>query len=173
LTALYIIEEHIYKHQYVTGVPCFIYKKKHDGSYCPECWDEVLKRVTKSNCKTCYGSGRIDGYYLPAEGWVEFGPRNEVAQVGMQGVIQPDKTSAEFTDYPVVRIGDLIREIRPNYIWRVTAIIQPEKSRTNLLQQFQLSAVNRSDIEYKLAYPEDHAKVLLDEFETRLRTPEF
>jgi hypothetical protein len=173
LVGMYITEEHIFKYRYVDGVPVFIYKKKHDGLYCPECWDPVLKRVTKSNCATCYGTGKAEGYYPPIEGWMGFGPQQEVSSVGQQGVFQPDKISGEFTDYPTIRIGDLVREIRSNYIWRVTAMLMPEKNRSVLLQNFQLSAVNRTDVEHRLKYPEDKAVALLAEFEARLKQPEF
>lgn len=173
LVGQYVVDEHMYEYRYVQGVPIFIYKKRHDGMYCTECWDEVLKRVTKSNCKTCFGTGKMDGYYPPIEGWAELSVRQEVAAVGQQGVVQPDKVQLSFTNYPIIRIGDLIREIRPNYFWRVNSVVMPEKNRTEMLQQAQMSAVNRSDVEHKLKYPEDRARALIAEFEARMLEPEF
>jgi len=78
-----------------------------------------------------------------------------------------------FTDYPMLRIDDLIKEIRSNYFWKISSLTMPEKNRTVLLQQFQLKGVNKADIEYKLLYPEDRARAMLDEFEARLQKPEF
>src|SRR5688572_9350229 len=45
LVGLYVVEEHLFKHRYVDGVPTMIFKKRHDGVYCPTCWDPVLKRI--------------------------------------------------------------------------------------------------------------------------------
>lgn len=173
LVSVYVIEEHLFKMRYVDGVPVFIYKKRHDGGRCPDCWDAVLKRVTKGNCTTCYGTGRVDGYYPPIEAWMNFDVHTEVANVGQQGLVQPDHVTGTFTDYPLLRIDDLIKEVRSGYFWKISSLTMPEKNRTVLLQQFQLKGVNRADVEYLLTYPEDKARAMIEEFEARLQKPEF
>src|SRR4051812_19817274 len=57
LTGIYVVDEHLFAMRWVFGSPAMVFKKRHDGAYCPECWDRVLKRVTKSNCQTCFGTG--------------------------------------------------------------------------------------------------------------------
>ena len=173
LAALFIVEEHLFAHRYVHGIPTFIFKKRKDGGRCPECWDDILKRITKSNCSVCYGTGRLEGYYPPIEGWMTFVPRMSGAQVQQQGVVQPERGQVEFTDYPELVIGDIIFDIRNHLFWRVIGIQNPEKNRVAILQTAQLSTINRSDIEYKLEYSEERAKELVDELEQRISEVEF
>lgn len=173
LSALFVVEENLFLHRYVQGIPTFIYKRRKDGGRCPECWDSVLKRVTKSNCQTCYGTGKLEGYYDPIEGWMTFSPRVEGAQVQQQGVAQPERGQAEFTDYPEITVGDIVLDIRGHMFWRVIAVQSPEKNRVGMLQTLQMSIINRSDIEYSLEYPEDRARALVAELETRIAEVEF
>lgn len=173
LTALYIIEEHLFAYRYVYGVPVLIYKKRMDGEHCPECWDEVLKKVTKSNCKTCFGTGKMEGYYPPIEAWMKIDPPPSQSGVNEQGVIQIARTLAEFTNYPELRPSDLIFEPQYHYFWRVASAQGPEKNRAMILQQLQLTAVNRSDVEYRLEIPQDRVKILLAQLKERNQEREF
>lgn len=170
---MYVVEEHLFKYRYVDGVPVLFYIKKNEGERCPECWDSVMKRVTKSSCKTCFGTGYLEGYYPPIDGWLNFGPQTQNAAVGTQGVTQPNKTQIDFTDWPNLRPGDVIFEIQNHLFWRVSSVVSPEKNRVPLLQQVQVNAINRSDIEYKLLMPKDRIETLLAELEARKLEPEF
>ena len=173
LTALYVIEEHLFAHRYVYGVPTLIYKKRVDGDRCIECWDPVLKKVTKSKCKTCFGTGRMEGYFPPIDAWMKIETPPKQSGVSEQGIVQIRRTMAEFTNYPELRPGDLIFEPQHHFFWNVTAVQGPEKNRSIVLQQLQLKAVNRSDIEYRLDIPQERVKVLLAELDSRNKEGEF
>lgn len=173
LVGLYINEEHAFEMRWVDGVPAMIYKKIHDGSYCPECWDSILKRVTKSNCRVCFGTGRIGGYYPPIDAWMKFEPDPKVEQVADWGKRQTSQTDILFTNYPLLTPDDIIVEVKPNRFWKVELVRYPEKNRTILLQMARLNAVNPSDIEYKLQVPEDRRRALVDQMESREKEREF
>jgi len=173
LVQLYINEEHYYKFRWVTGVPAMVYKKKHDGVYCPECWDKILKRSTKSNCHTCYGTGKLDGYYDPIEVWMEFEPDPKAEQVADWGKKQISQTEILAVNYPILTPDDLIVELKPNKIWKVENVRYPEKNRTITLQMARLNAVYPSDIEYKIYVPEDRRRELVSELEAREKEREF
>lgn len=173
LVALYVVEEHIFLHRWVSGVPAMIYKKKRDGQYCPECWDTVLKRVTKSNCTTCYGTGKLGGFYPPVEAWMNFEPDPKVAQVAEWGARQTSQTDIQYTNYPLLSDGDVIVELKPNKFWKVSNVRYPEKNRTLMLQIVRLDAVNSSDIEYKVEVSEDKRRELVKQLEDREKEREF
>jgi hypothetical protein len=164
LTAMYVIEELTYMHKFVTGAPVLIYKKRHDGLQCPACWDDVLERVTKSNCRVCFGTGKLDGYYPPFSTYMTFGINSSNSTVRSEGVVQQNTTQAEYVDYPDLRIGDLIFDVKDHFFWDIMSIVKPEKNATPLLQQFQLVARNRSDIEYKIPIPQEECDRLMAEF---------
>jgi hypothetical protein len=173
LVGLYIVEEHLFAHRWVYGVPVMIYKKRRDGVYCPECWDDVLQRVAKSNCRTCYGTGRLDGFYAPIEAWMSLEPDPKMEQVVDWGKRQQGQTDIQFTNYPLLSVDDLIVELKPNKFWKVSIVRAPEKNRTVILQLCRLDAVNPSDVEYKIPVPDDRRRILLEESDQREKEREF
>jgi hypothetical protein len=172
LVNIYIIEEHLFALQYVYGVPALIYTKKVEGFRC-DCWDEVLKRVTRSNCLRCKGVGFVGGYYPPVEGWIDFAPSPEQVVIADWGEKQAQQTDIQFTDYPNLQIGDIILQLKPFNFWRVENNRTTLKNQTTILQIARLNAVNRSDIEYTLDVPNDVMDRLLAELRVRELTPEF
>jgi hypothetical protein len=172
---LYIVEEQEFYHRRVTGVPSFIFKKIRDGVYCPLCWDRVLKKVTRSNCKSCYGTGKIQGYYPGIETWITIEPDARQDQLTERGVFQESKTTFAMTNYPVLSQSDLVYEVIPGQWWRVSAVSYPEKGRTLLIQNAQVDALKPTDIEQELSdrIPMARRLALLDEVKKRDRRREY
>jgi hypothetical protein len=173
LVALYVIEEALFAHRYIYGVPTMIFKKRHDGTYCPDCWDSILKRVTRSNCETCYGTGKLGGFYPPSESWMGFeaDPKNEM--VADWGRKQDSQTDIQFTNYPVLSVDDVIVELKMNRIWKIVNVRTVEKNRTVVLQIARVSAVNPTDVEYKVPVSEERRMALLAEMDKRELEREF
>jgi len=172
LMSLYILEEHLFAHQYVYGVPALIYTKKTEGPRC-ECWDEVLKRVIKSNCSKCKGTGFIGGYYPPVSVWMDFSPPPKQVAIADWGERQVKQTDIQFTDYPTLQIGDIILQCKPFNFWRVDMTHYTEKNQVTILQMARVSAVNRSDIEYTIEVPLGEVDRMIAELRERIQTPEF
>lgn len=173
LVSMYIIEEHLFAHRWVYGIPIMVFKKKTDTPYCPQCWDEVLKRVTRTNCTTCYGTGKLGGYFPPIEAWMSMEPDPKAEEVTEIKLRQHSHTSAQFTNYPVLTPDDLIVELKPNRYWKVASVAYTEKNRTIVLQFPQLSAVNLSDVEYAVPVPEDRRRIMVSQHEEREKEREF
>ncbi|NDC22590.1 MAG: hypothetical protein EBZ49_00445 [Proteobacteria bacterium] len=173
LVAMYIIEEHLFAFQKVFGTPIIIFKKMREGDSCPVCWDPVLKRVTKSNCKTCHGTGFVQGYYAPLEGWADLNPDPKLYQIADWGQKQPSQTDMQFTNYPLLGVGDVVVELKQNRYWRIVNVRNTEKNRTTILQVARLDEINRSDVELSLNIPDEMRMRLLNELDAREKTPEF
>ena len=162
LVGLYVVEEHLFLYRYTSaGTPAFIYKKMREGTRCPDCWDPVLKRVTKSSCATCNGTGWVGGYYEPIDAWMGFHPSPKISSIADWGERQINQTDVEFTDYPILNIGDVILEIKTHKFWKIENVRHTEKGRVIMTQVARLSAVNRSDIEYQIPVPEDRRSGLI------------
>lgn len=170
---MYVVEEHLFAHRWVYGIPTLIYKKRKEGIRCPECWDSILQRVTKSGCKTCFGTGRLEGFYPPIDAWMGMEPDPKLAQVAQWGQIQPNQTDIQFTNYPTLNVDDVIFELKSNKFWKVSRVHRPEKNRVAMLQAARLDAINRSDIEYKIEVPQDRREELLRQLEERKQIREF
>lgn len=174
LVALYVIEEHLFLYRYTSaGMPAFIYKKKKEGKRCPECWDPVMKKVTKSTCGTCKGTGFVDGYYKLIEAWMGFNVNIKAAQIADWGVKQIDQTDIEFTDYPELSIGDVILDLKEFKFWKISNVRFTLKGGAIMTQIARVSAVNRSDIEYTLGVDQERRDTLLQLLEERTHEPEF
>ena len=174
LVGLYIVDEHLYMLRHTSaGMPAMIFQKRRSGTKCPDCWDTVLKRVTKSNCTTCFGTGMMEGYYPPIDAWMGFEASPDQAQVADFGVRQHSQTDILFTNYPKLRIGDVIFEVKPHRFWRVMNSRFPEKNRAPTLQTVRVDEIKRADIEYKLEIDDARRKALLDDLEARKEEPEF
>jgi hypothetical protein len=173
LTGIYVVDEHLFAMRWVFGSPAMVFKKRHDGAYCPECWDRVLKRVTKSNCQTCFGTGRHGGFYPPIDVWMSFEPDPKSAQVVEWGLRQPSQTDIMFTNYPLLNIDDVILELKPNRFWKVSNVRGPEKNRTVMLQFARLDVINPADIEQRLEVPQERKRGLILDAEKREKEKEF
>lgn len=173
LVGIYVVDEHLFAMRWVFGSPSMVFKKRHDGAYCPECWDKVLKRVTKSQCMTCFGTGRLGGFYPPIDTWMSFEPDPRVDQVTEWGKRQPTQTDVMFTNHPLLNVDDLILELKPNRFWKVSNVRGPEKNRTVMLQFARLDAVNPSDVEQRLEVPLERKLALLADAEKREKEREF
>jgi hypothetical protein len=178
LVGIYIIEEHIFKFRYVSGVPIFIFKKHTDGNTkCPDCWDHISKRIKKSGCKTCHGTGNIGkgvgGYYNPTYTWADPNPTPEMIQVTQWGRVQSTQTDMFFINYPRLSIGDLIIELTTDKRWKVSAVRDTEKRRTKMLQIVRLDLLDKTDVEYTIEVPKEIRKKALDELNEIKDEPEF
>jgi len=173
LVGLYIVEEHLFALRHVYGVPAMIFKKRKDGTYCTECWDPVLKRVTKSTCTTCYGTGKVGGYYPPIDAWIGFDGAPEQDSIAEWGKRQSSQADVQFTNYPLLSCDDLIAELKFNRFWKVTNIRTPEKNRTTILQMARVDAANPGDIEYRIEVPEARKLAMLSLAEQREQETEF
>lgn len=173
LVGMYIVEEHLFAFRYIFGTPAMLFKKKNEGVRCNNCWDTVLKRVTKSTCSVCFGTGFIGGYYKPSSHWMNFSPDPITAQVADFGTREPSQTDVEFVNYPLLQLGDIILEVNSHRFWRVVNIRNAEKTRNTVLQIARLDEVNKADIEQRIEVDHNERMRLINELTERTNEPEF
>lgn len=175
---LYIVEEHDFLFRYISGTPVCTLKKQTDGqARCDNCWDPIAKRVTKSNCESCHGTGWIGrgvgGYYNPIYTWMDVSPDPEVVQLTQWGRTEPTQTDVFLTNYPRLSVGDIVIELITNKRWKVANIRDTEKRRTKMLQIARLDAINATDIEYTIPIPAEMVNKAQRELNERKQEPEF
>lgn len=160
LVGMYVIEEHDFLFRHVTGVPTVIFKKQTDGeTRCTDCWDTVLKRVTKSSCNSCHGTGFIGrgvgGFYNPTITWCDFSPDPEVIQITQWGKVESTQTDIFMSNYPRISVGDIIIEVLTNKRWKVSNVRDSEKRRVKMLQIVRVDMINKDQTEYKIDIPKE------------------
>lgn len=173
LVGLYIVEEHLFAFRYLYGTPGMLFKKKSEGVRCNVCWDNVIKRITKSNCTSCFGTGFTGGYYKSSSHWMNFSPDPTSAQVTEFGVREPSQNDVQFVNYPLLQMGDIILEVEPFRFWRVIGVSGAEKNRNTLLQVARLDEINKADIEQQVQVNSVERMKLLAELNERGNETEF
>jgi hypothetical protein len=131
------------------GVPCLFYSRRTFGQRCLECWDEIKKQTTKSQCSSCYGTGFRFGYHNPQLMYVDFGPSTEDSQIMPFGETEPNEIYVWTTVYPRATKGDLFID-EENGRWRVEKKPRIEMLRQEVRQTLVLYQIPTGDVEFKI-----------------------
>lgn len=132
-----------------TGVPCTVLKRKHFGSRCSECYNFVTEEVTYSDCKECFGTGFLDGYYTPIKVRLQFDPaiRQQVTTDRL-ATKEDISTSAWTINVPVLKKADIVVEDRTNKRWHVHEVQLTELQHTPVRQIMRLREIEHGNPAY-------------------------
>lgn len=133
---------------YGTGVPTYAFLRKHGGPTCPECYDPLKRRVIKSQCRSCYTVGYVDGFYAPIKLWVAFTPDSRQVVLTDRGSDSKSEHNAYTSVYPKLNSGDLIYDPRLARLWTVEHVSNVERRRHMVKQNLLLSEVEKSSAFY-------------------------
>ena len=125
--------------------------RKTFGQRCVGCWDFVMHRKTRDDCQECFNTGFVGGYFEPCLIRMSINPESEAVRQA-QFEIQPNQTAGWMSNYPLISPADIIIE-DSNKRWRVVNVRKTEKRRVVLKQIFQLTAINKTDVEYRFPVP--------------------
>lgn len=174
LVGLYVAEEINFELSDTTGTPCLIYNRRRGGVPCPNCFDPIQKKRLASNCMTCFGTNWVGGFYDPIDAYVDLSPNPKNALITQWGEAQENMTRFLLANFPIIFPGDVIRELRPNRMWRVGQRVNlTEKRRVTMLQFPEVSEIKPGDIEYKIPVDEQFLLKKIEEFEATKRRREF
>jgi hypothetical protein len=173
LLGLYVVDEQEFLLKDAIGEPCLIYLRRRGGVPCTKCFDPVQKKRLISNCKVCYGTNWEGGFYPPISSYAAVGSAAKATTIQEWGENQPGQTSMQFTNYPLLRPGDLVREVVENRLWRIAQVQEVEKRVTPMMQFGQLVEINPGDVEYSFPLDEALVRKLLEEFEDIQNKREF
>ena len=129
------------------GRRCWVLPVRTMGQRCGDCWNDRLKKRTRSGCRTCYDTGFVRGYHRPMEVWVNFDPSPSNEQPTNVGRVQQTSTTARMGFFPPVKPDDLIIEPE-NLRWKVRTRSTTQQGRAPVTQEIQLHLIPSSDIEY-------------------------
>lgn len=90
-------------HRIFSSEKGYLLKARRYGPLCEDCRDTSVagqfpNTITDSNCKTCYGTGFISGYYPPTEYYALMQPSSarEARELEQVGTIKQQTTQARF-----------------------------------------------------------------------------
>lgn len=135
-----------------SGMPVMVYLKRK-GMRCPVCWDPIAKKITRSNCTSCFATGYEGGYYTPILTSVNIIPsdKNDQPDVTQR---QATRTSLRMGIFPVVRPRDLLYEVNFDRRWRIVRITPIRHDGVLVHQELtELASLNPTDVEHQLPIP--------------------
>ncbi len=136
--------------RYGNGVLCSVYIRKESGQRCRECFDEIKRRSTKSNCINCFGTSYDGGFYLPINAHINFSPDAKSMGIIDSGNAVNSANRAMMGNYPKLKPGDLVADARLNRIWQVGDTNQIERKRHLIKQIATLTEEDRTSVVYEL-----------------------
>jgi len=137
-----------------SGTPVAIFLAHSFGARCPECYDEITKRVTHSKCEICYGSSFENGYAEPIAGYAQFDPKIKTASETAFGKLEPRQSGVWISNYPVVKPGDLIYDYAgKGHFWKIDRLSLTEHRRSPVRQICVATQLRRDTIEYRIPVP--------------------
>lgn len=155
LVGIYIVDEHNFALQDASGTPCLAFRRKLHAPDCPVCIDPIQRKPTKSNCKECFATGKVGGYYQPADLWIDFQPDPKDTNVQDWGRSYPSNTTAFMTNFPDLQPRDVILELRNGRMWTVEQVREVHRRRVLLFQYLSLQELKPGSPEYGLKPSEE------------------
>jgi hypothetical protein len=138
------------------GVPTYLLKVRKYGENCPKCWDEVKHESRDSHCPTCYGIGKVGGYFEPEliTGHFEVNPQTQIITPD-RGLIDHQETNFRSIADPIIDPYDVLVEKETNVRWSVfRQVQQTEHKRIPVSQIVTIRDIPRSHVIYEFPIPE-------------------
>lgn len=123
-------------------------KRKDTGARCTNCWDNIKRRRTRSDCVTCYNTGVIGGYHYAQESYAAKSPENITSALTAVFELQPSDVVLTLSSFPRIVPRDLI--IADNKRYRVLGVKRSEKLWSLTHQTVQVRELSADQIEYKI-----------------------
>jgi len=120
------------------------------GTRCSNCWDHVKRRKKFSDCKTCYGTGVIGGYYRPQECYAVKPPTQERSQPTALFEMQVNDVVMWFSSKPRIKPRDLVVD-SDGRRWRAVAVRKSEKLWALTRQTVLLREITKDQVEFDIA----------------------
>lgn len=126
-----------------------VFFRMHEGQRCPNCWDNLLKRVTKTNCPLCFGTGYNGGYYGPLPSFFSV-----IAPVPLVQLPTADYHNSAIQGWtsipPHLQNQDLIYSYGDSDFYRIIKTNTTKVRGMSLRYDLSLEAINKGEIVYSL-----------------------
>lgn len=144
------------------GTSAYAFIRRTRGEHCPDCWDDINQKVTRSNCKTCLGTGMKEPYYPPLEFYGDFRPSNAQTMITRDRVLTDSYNSAFWTtNLPLFKPRDIIVYKRARF--RVVSGINYSRMSDFITKQFvPLEAIENHKPAFDIVKPPEEADFSVD-----------
>jgi hypothetical protein len=138
------------------GVDVAVLKRRHWGLRCRHCFDNLTKKVTKSKCIYCYGTGFEGGYFHPVRITGRFLAPNQEVTLTPQGKSDTRQIRFICSEQPIIDPDDILVEIATNQRYLVLAQTRTLLRRETVHQSIIASELSKDSAEYTFVANYDH-----------------
>lgn len=146
---LAIIERHDFVLRFFQGTPSFAFVERTADSARCVCWNPTTSRTNDSRCTICLGTGRQHPYFEPIPFFVDYNPDEKMVSISNFGEMHQKEKDCWFSAYPQIKPRDIIYEVMPAILWRVSKVNAIQPQGTTIQHVCRLEAIGRDEVEYQ------------------------
>jgi hypothetical protein len=135
------------------GNPCWVFLRRSFGPRCSVCYNHKLKQTIRDDCPDCLGTGRHGGYFKPILTNFQIDAHAQAQDHSNLGMLEPSRTRAWTSNYPLLSPQDFIVEVGSNRRWEIEAVQTTELNRMIIRQLVSLYGLDQDSSLYKLGVP--------------------
>jgi hypothetical protein len=131
------------------GRKVLVLTRRTTGTRCSDCWDALKRRRTRSDCRTCYATGVVGGYYAPKQTFAVKPPTQNAAQLTGLFELEINDCIMWISSTPRVKPRDLVIDADGKR-WRAVAVRRSEKLWSLTRQTVQLREISKDQVDYNI-----------------------
>jgi len=152
LQARAIIRRTVLRPRGLVDLPGYLMKRKLYGTTCADCVDPITGGILNSDCDTCKGTGRTDGYWRATENTLfDMTPEGDATKRTQKGTSNDSILVGAFIGMPMVHMNDVWIDANSDRRYIVNSVKSvAEINRVPLIVQAQLRLAEFGDIVYTI-----------------------
>lgn len=137
------------------GTPTILLKRRTWGVVCDRCVDKRTKQIVRSECKDCWGTGYVGGYWTPV---LTYARRSATATTVANSPEQKSESNDSqiwLPDFPQLERDDILVSLHDQRRYRVDRQVQTEMQLAGVHQVVNCQELARDHVIYRYAVSPD------------------
>ena len=131
------------------GVPVAVCKRARWGPRCERCFDPYTGDIIHGECRQCYGTGFVPGYFAPVVTYARRSPNATQSAISEGGKTDVNNVQITLLDVPKVQDDDMLVFLLDNSRYVVRTTTQTELKTVGVHQEVVASELAHSSIEFE------------------------
>ena len=134
-----------------TGIKTLVFRRKHYGMRCPNCWDAATEKVTKDKCSVCLGTSFKGGYFQGFETLFQYDSTPSDRLMDERGKVETEMVPAWTSSVPELNVHDVVLRVPDWKLFRIEHVLSTELQAVKVKQTMNLLELSKNCIEFELA----------------------
>lgn len=139
----------------LTGTEVLVFKRRQWGERCLRCTDVRTKAIVRPDCRACWSTGLIGGYWAPVRTYAPRAPLSTSVEVTGEQKAEGSSTTFVLPDLPQLERDDLLVSVEDQRRFFVRTQEQVELKLRGIQQQVGCVEVSRDHVVYRMPVQPD------------------